>query len=79
LPTSYDFLERFWANIYGKREAPMRPKSKEPEVMVDLKRWDTQTLIRCHNSWCGEISFKHEYRENDWKCPHCGKRISKPE
>jgi hypothetical protein len=21
----------------------------------------------------------HEFRENDWKCPHCGKRISKPE
>jgi hypothetical protein len=57
----------------------MRPKPKETETIVDLKRWDTQTLIRCHNSWCGEISFKHEFRENDWKCPHCGKRISKPE
>jgi DNA-directed RNA polymerase subunit RPC12/RpoP len=44
--------------------------------MADLKRWDTQTLIKCNNAWCGEVSFRYDFEKNGWKCPHCGKRIS---
>jgi rubrerythrin len=47
--------------------------------MVDLKNWDTQTLIRCDNEKCEAVSSMHEFEENDWNCPHCGKPFSKPE
>jgi acetyl-CoA carboxylase beta subunit len=55
----------------------MQSKSKEHVKMADLKRWDTQTLIKCNNAWCGEVSFRYDFEKNGWKCPHCGKRISK--
>jgi acetyl-CoA carboxylase beta subunit len=57
----------------------MQSKSKEQAKMADLKRWDTQTLIRCKNAWCGEVSFRYDFEKNGWKCPHCGKQISKDE
>jgi acetyl-CoA carboxylase beta subunit len=43
------------------------------------KDWsDTETLIKCDNEGCGGFSFEHELEDNDWKCPHCEKPISKP-
>ena len=44
------------------------------------KDWsDTETLIKCKNEECGGFAFEQELEENGWKCPHCGKPISKPE
>jgi rubrerythrin len=44
------------------------------------KAWsDTESLTKCQEDGCGGFSFERELEENDWKCPHCGKPISKPE
>jgi rubredoxin len=46
--------------------------------MIEPKKWEIMTLIRCENENCGGISFQDELEESNWKCPHCGKPISKP-
>ena len=47
--------------------------------MDDRNWWLISTLIRCEDDECGGFSFEHELEQNDWKCPHCEKPISKPE
>lgn len=47
--------------------------------MIQLKKREITTLIRCENEDSGGVCFKDELEESDWKCPHCGKPISKPE
>jgi acetyl-CoA carboxylase beta subunit len=44
------------------------------------KDWsDTETLVKCKEEDCGGFAFEQELEENDWKCPHCGKPIAKPD
>jgi DNA-directed RNA polymerase subunit RPC12/RpoP len=47
--------------------------------MVDLKNAGPLKYIRCDNEQCGKYSFEQDLEKNDYKCPSCGKRISKPE
>ena len=41
--------------------------------MIEPKKRESTTLIRCDSEKCGGISFLDELEESDWKCPHCGK------
>ena len=47
--------------------------------MAELKKWDTKPMIRCENEKCCQLSTVLELKRNNWKCPYCGKPISKPE
>jgi hypothetical protein len=46
--------------------------------MIEPKKWEITTLIKCDNKNCGGVSFKDELEQSDWKCPYCGGPISKP-
>jgi hypothetical protein len=54
-------------------------ESKEQEIMIDLRKWDTATLISCEDEECAGIALRHEVEQNNWNCPYCGKSISKSE
>lgn len=43
--------------------------------MDDLKKWDTEALIRCENEQCRQLFTEAELKKNKGKCPYCGKRI----
>jgi hypothetical protein len=47
--------------------------------MVEKDWLDTVTLIQCEDDECGGFTFRDELEENNWECPHCGKRIPKSE
>jgi acetyl-CoA carboxylase beta subunit len=47
--------------------------------MIEPKKRVITTLIRCENESCGGVCFADELEQKDWRCPNCGKAISKPE
>ena len=47
--------------------------------MVDLKNAGPMKYIKCDNGECGKYSFEQDLKENHYKCPYCGKSISKPD
>jgi acetyl-CoA carboxylase beta subunit len=49
----------------------------DQEIDVDPVTSDNAPLIRCED--CEGLSFRHEIQMNNWRCPYCGKPISKPE
>jgi hypothetical protein len=46
---------------------------------MDLRKCDISALIRCEDEECGGVTFRHEFEQNNWHCPFCGKSISKSE
>jgi rubrerythrin len=50
---------------------------RDQEIILDPKTSDNTPLIRCEG--CEGFSFRHEIQMNNWRCPYCGKPISKPE
>ena len=57
----------------------MRSNLKEQWKMIEPKKREITTLIRCDNENCGGVCFTDELEQSDWRCPYCGKPISKPE
>jgi hypothetical protein len=55
-----------------------RSNLKEQVTMHDKDWWLIVTLIKCENDDCGGVCFADELEESDWRCPYCGKPISKP-
>ena len=47
--------------------------------MIEPKKREIITMIRCENEDCGGVCFADELEQSDWKCPYCGKPISKPD
>jgi hypothetical protein len=52
---------------------------KDQEIIADPKTSDNGPLIRCEDEECEGFSFRHEIQMNNWRCPYCGKPISKPQ
>jgi rubrerythrin len=52
--------------------------SRRIKKMTNEDLIDTEVLIRCNNEQCRKQVYETELLENDWKCPYCGKTISKP-
>jgi acetyl-CoA carboxylase beta subunit len=50
---------------------------RDQEIIVDPRKRDDEPLIRCEDEDCGGVSFRHEIQMNNWRCPYCGKSISK--
>jgi acetyl-CoA carboxylase beta subunit len=57
----------------------IQPRSREQEIVVDLKKADPLKLIKCDNAKCGRYSFEQDIEKNNWECPHCGRPFSMPE
>jgi hypothetical protein len=53
-------------------------ESRNQEI-GDPRKWDEAPLIRCEEEACEGVSFRHEIQMNKWRCPYCGKPISKPQ
>ena len=51
---------------------------RDQEILVDPTKSDNAPLIKCEDEECGGVSFRHEIQMNNWRCPYCGKPISKP-
>ena len=47
--------------------------------MMEMKKCEIEALMRCENEECGGVTFKHEFEQNSWHCPFCGRSISKSE
>jgi PHP family Zn ribbon phosphoesterase len=63
--------------IFFERKSLIRcPEGLKKMTNEDLI--DTEVLIRCNNEQCRKQVYETELLENDWKCPYCGKTISKP-
>jgi aspartate carbamoyltransferase regulatory subunit len=45
--------------------------------MIELNTKEITTLVRCENENCGGVYFAGEVEQRDWKCPYCGRPISK--
>jgi PHP family Zn ribbon phosphoesterase len=52
-------------------------ESRDPGIILDPTKGDTAALIRCDDEQCEGVSFRHEIQMNNWRCPYCGKSISK--
>jgi PHP family Zn ribbon phosphoesterase len=50
---------------------------RDQEIILDPKISEKAPLIRCEG--CEGFSFRHEIQMNNWRCPYCGKSISKPQ
>lgn len=50
---------------------------RDQEIIVDPTKWDNAPLIKCEDEECEGVSFRHEIQMNNWRCPYCGKSISK--
>ncbi len=54
-----------------------QPEFRDQEIIGDPTERDNGPLIRCEDEDCGGVSFRHEIQMNNWRCPYCGKSISK--
>jgi acetyl-CoA carboxylase beta subunit len=43
--------------------------------MIEPKKREITTMIRCENDNCGGVCFADELEQSNWKCPYCGKQI----